>query len=533
VEWVVYKAEGTNLDRTVALKFLAPHLVSNSEVQKRFIREANSAPRCSFQTRYNTRTVEQPGARASKAIGSIHTHGRFVGLNVNASPPEQSSPTIFCHSTTTQESGTGNSELPSSSVYILRPGLDRSPSRWLIALLLLAISNCSTAVDSSSSGNPQNDTSEDQALVLAQAVLGETPEGKPRPLPARVVILERKGSTWISRFIEDPSSTAFHKAMAYKPAQGPGGLLTLGGVAAAVKFWTPGQAPETLWEADFGGKFSRMRDAEVGDIYGDGSATIAVVTHDQGVVATLRQKPEGGVQVEELDRQPDVIVHEIEIGDLDGDGVVEIYATPSAPNRMDGTPQHGQVVRYVPALGKAREEIVDLGERHAKEILVDDLDGDGRDELYISVEAISGGQVEIRCYRENSGAQPSVTAVAQLNDKLCRFLTTGDVDGDGNREMVAATNKSGLWLLRPGSGNWDVSLIDEDSSGFEHASILLDLDADGRDELYVASDRQSEVRRYDWSSEGWKKQTLLKYEKGLTGFTWNIMPVPRTFLPLD
>jgi hypothetical protein len=31
----------------------------------------------------------------------------------------------------------------------------------------------------------------------------------------------------------------------------------------------------------------------------------------------------------------------------------------------------------------------------------------------------------------------------------------------------------------------------------------------------------------------WKKQVLLKYEQGMTGFTWNIMPVPKSFLPLD
>jgi hypothetical protein len=401
-----------------------------------------------------------------------------------------------------------------------------------VVALLLAVSSCATPENAGNRESLESADSGNQALVLALAVLADGPDGKPKPLPARAVILERNGTEWSSRFIEDPASTAFHKAMAYQPAQGVGGLLTLGGAAAAVKLWAPGQPPKTLWEADFGGKFSRMRDAEAGDIYGDGTASIAVVTHDQGVVATLRQQPDGTVKVEELDRQPGVIVHEVELGDLDGDGVLEIYATPSAPNLMDGTPQRGQVVRYVPAQGKGRQEVVDLGDRHAKEILVDDLDGDGRDELYISVEAVSGGQVEIQRYTENGG-ESSVTTVAQLNDKLCRFLTAGDVDGDGTREIVAATNKSGLWLLRPNAEKWDVSLIDQDSSGFEHASILLDLDADGRDELYVASDRQAEVRRYDWSTGGWKKQVLLKYEEGLTGFTWNIMPVPAGFLPQD
>src|SRR3990172_5744193 len=56
---------------------------------------------------------------------------------------------------------------------------------------------------------------------------------------------------------------------------GTEGLLTLGGSKAAVKLWRPDGRTETLWEADFGGKFSRMRDAEVGDIYGDGKLSIA------------------------------------------------------------------------------------------------------------------------------------------------------------------------------------------------------------------------------------------------------------------
>ena len=40
---VVYKAEDTKLERTVALKFLASHLMANEEAGKRFIREAKAA----------------------------------------------------------------------------------------------------------------------------------------------------------------------------------------------------------------------------------------------------------------------------------------------------------------------------------------------------------------------------------------------------------------------------------------------------------------------------------------------------------
>ena len=40
---VVYKAEDTKLKRTVALKFLSPHLVANEPVKKRFLHEAQAA----------------------------------------------------------------------------------------------------------------------------------------------------------------------------------------------------------------------------------------------------------------------------------------------------------------------------------------------------------------------------------------------------------------------------------------------------------------------------------------------------------
>ena len=194
----------------------------------------------------------------------------------------------------------------------------------------------------------------------------------------------------------------------------------------------------------------------------------------------LRPDDSGGFSVERLAETPDTIVHEIELGDLDGDGTLEIYATPTAPNRLDGSQQPGKVVRYIPSTGEGPVEVVDLERRHAKEILVADMDGDGRDELYVFVETVAGGKVEIR--RHLAGTAPgSGDVVARLDDRLCRFLTVGDVDGDGEKEMVAATHKSGLWLLRPGSDGWRKKRITADSSGFEHTSILLDLD--GTDEM--------------------------------------------------
>lgn len=359
------------------------------------------------------------------------------------------------------------------------------------------------------------------------------------PGPARLDILTRRGGEWKTETIEDPQSNVFHKAMLFDPDGQPAGILTLGGTGAYVKLWRRSQGklePRTLWHAKFGGKFDRMRDAEVADLYDDGSLSVAVATHDQGVVAVLRQQGDRW-NVEQIDKKKDTFVHEIEVGDLDGDGVLEVYATPSEPNKLDADSQHGEVVRYVPKKGEGPTIVADLGNRHAKEIYVGDVDGDGTDELYVAVEALTKGRganleivepVEIRRYEAGTKADAKVI-IATIPDRLCRFLTVGDVDGDGKKEMVAASFSKGLWLLRPGknpNSEWGLESIDRDSGGFEHAALLTDLDGDGTDELYVAADTQGELRRYIWVHGRPKREVIQKREIPMSRMTWNIMPVP-------
>jgi hypothetical protein len=198
-----------------------------------------------------------------------------------------------------------------------------------------------------------------------------------------------------------------------------------------------------------------------------------------------------------------------------------------------GVSQTGEIVmyRYDPAAGQYRRSVVDpLGETHAKEILVADVDGDGRPDLLSAVEAqLRDGQivrpVEIRRYRPQPTGGFKHEVLATIDDTQCRFLVPGDFDGDGQIELVAAAIKKGLFLLEPGKkglrGPWTIRPFEEDSSGFEHAAIAADLDGDRKAELYVAADDQKAVNRYVFDGEGNPVKTRIG---GLepSVITWNL-----------
>ena len=80
-------------------------------------------------------------------------------------------------------------------------------------------------------------------------------------------------------------------------------------------------------------------------------------------------------------------------------------------------------------------------------------------------------------------------------------------------------------------GAWQSELIYADSGGFEHASILVDLDGDGVDELYVASDRHKQLRRYVWNGEELVREVIYDRPDDRAIFTWNLMPVPVDLIP--
>ncbi|MBN2800799.1 MAG: VCBS repeat-containing protein [Deltaproteobacteria bacterium] len=364
------------------------------------------------------------------------------------------------------------------------------------------------------------------ALLMVQAQFVKDAAGKTVPGPAKLVIWREGAEGWSQELLEDPESNVFHKAMAWRD-----GFLTIGAMGAKLKYWTRDGASwrsQTLWERSWGGPFDRLRDLEIGDVDGDGQDELVLATHDMGVVA-VGDEVDGVWTFQEMDQAADTFVHEIEIGDVDGDGREEFYATPSARNRASMESQPGGVVRYDYTDGAyVRSQVAHWEASHAKEILVTPVDG--RDALFAVREAHTrkgaGGAVEIvepvQIYRYTpSEAGWSQEVAGVLQDQQCRFLVPGDVDGDGQLELVAAGYKSGLWVFQPGAdGSWTPELIDADSGGYEHATHVTDLDGDGALEIYVAADKQRQLRRYRWKDGAWKREVIGAIPE--LHITWNL-----------
>jgi hypothetical protein len=179
------------------------------------------------------------------------------------------------------------------------------------------------------------------------------------------------------------------------------------------------------------------------------------------------------------------------------------------------------------------QTVASFPRRHAKEILVADVDGDDKDELYVSLEAESraAGQkreviapLEIQRYEHRKGRWRATTIGTLPHGVQARVLLAADFSGNGHKSLIVTTWQAGLWQLTPGRGGnpWKKLHIDRESSGFEHAAGAADLDGDGRAELYVAADDQDEVRRYVWRDGQFARETIYALEK--SDLTWSIEP---------
>lgn len=175
----------------------------------------------------------------------------------------------------------------------------------------------------------------------------------------------------------------------------------------------------------------------------------------------------------------------VAVGDLDGDGRKEILLAYPATNEFlayelhvfdaDGSPHPAWTSRTFPS--------AILGD-----LVVADLDGDGRSEVIVS--EVDRETAKDRIHVLNGDGTPRTGWPAVLDDNYPfgtrAKLAVGDLDGDGRAEVVAAT-KHGVQVLRAdgtvaGPG-WTHAGGDDWRFNEPISPLIADLDGDGHPEI--------------------------------------------------
>ena len=119
----VYKAQDLNLDRSVALKFLSPHLTTNEEEKQRFVHEAKAASALDHNNICAIYEINETGEQGDPS------HGKTGGADCTCRSCAPSSRDAPCGSVLSASPGHRHTETDKRK-HIQIPGLHRLPSTY-------------------------------------------------------------------------------------------------------------------------------------------------------------------------------------------------------------------------------------------------------------------------------------------------------------------------------------------------------------------------------------------------------------------
>ena len=184
----------------------------------------------------------------------------------------------------------------------------------------------------------------------------------------------------------------------------------------------------------------------------------------------------------------------IRVADLDGDGRLD-FVTDS---RVSGS---AELLNYGEPGGTWRVASLPQprGGLRVHAVAVGDFDRDGRRDVAVSFQSQEGGEVRrgldvfFGSATEPSWRRVSIWAADARVAEAMTALGVGDLDGDGDQDLVALTAKGEVWLfVNDGKGDFALERRPEADLGRAHlhcagyAVSVVDLDGDGRSEI-VAS----------------------------------------------
>jgi hypothetical protein len=247
--------------------------------------------------------------------------------------------------------------------------------------------------------------------------------------------------------------------------------------------------------------------AKIGDLDGDGVSDFLVAAFFDSTVSGLGSarlfSGSTGAAIQVLTVPPPAFSSFAScvegLGDIDGDQVPD-FAISAIAASAPGLQNCGRVWVYS---GATLAPLYDFFGPHAEAAIgsslarVDDVDGDGRDDLLVGAEGLGGAQVTGRAYL-HSGATGALLHTFHGDSNLDRFgacvAGLGDLDQDGTTELAIGSRiGSYVKVFSGASGAWLFTIRETNTGWMIPMAVarLGDLDGDGRPEIGIGSGADS------------------------------------------
>jgi hypothetical protein len=173
------------------------------------------------------------------------------------------------------------------------------------------------------------------------------------------------------------------------------------------------------------------------------------------------------------------------LGDLDGDGDLDVFAAVLAP-RLGGGSGHPDLVLLNDGQANFTDSGQRLGDRSSTAVALGDLDGDG------DLDALIGSSLDSLIWINQGGAQGGTAGQFELSEGVLASGETthvflDDLDGDGDLDaLIAGTRQARIWW-NDGQGYFSRDRRQIFRFSPRYGLAVGDFNGDGRPDIFVGA----------------------------------------------